>query len=619
MTRAVTQHRLWTALTYLLGLLPICLLWHGNNAFYFDWNNHLWEIGYFGEYFRRHWAFPITLNTGQAAGVPYPVFYGFLFYPAAGLISAFTGCSFALRFVCSLVFLLQVRQVSKAVEAISGNPFIACTVTVLVSFATYPLTNLYNRGAITEFIAVSLVISVCMIWLRMVRMNDPLQRRRLLFGAALALAFAMGTHPITAILGGCMVCLAILASLPFLHHKHDLWKPLGWTAALLSLVMEPWIYAVALYGRAIQLSGGWIGIFPDSLDSFTTRFSPLPWDPRVGTVELVRWGTPHLDAQINFALLILAVFLFFRIAGPGRAKALRHEFPHEFRLAWAAFAGFAFVSFLSVSHLTWKLLPKTLQFIQFAYRLVTYADLFLLFAVLFLLAGMRRQSAALPDRPLMAVLAVCLVLSTAGVSIKLVHAHHVEEPNMLAGSGWTTTNRDALRSLPSTFYGVSGYAVKGGSRSILADSAVPSPVSFPIGAQQYFGDVLPVVIPAEETGPNASRTGPNALRTGPNALRTGPNALRTGPNALRTGRLRTNIQIFPWNHILWNGREIPFEEITANRDMLIMIDRKPEAGALEYILRPDPVWMVLRTLSLWTAAVWMLALCRYYLTAKRLN
>ena len=566
----MTQHRRWTTLTYVLGLLPICLLWHGNNAFYLDWNNHLWIIGYFGEYFRRHCTFPITLNTEQVAGIPYPLFYGYLFYPAAGLISAFTGCSFALRLVCSLVFLLQVRQVSKTVESITGNGFVTCAVTVLVSFAPYPLTNLYNRAAIPEFIAVSLVISVCMMCLRIVAMNNPLCRRRLLFGAALALAFAIGTHPITAMLGSSMVCLAILASLPLLHQKRDLWKPLGLSAALISVVMAPWIYAVALYGSRVQLAGGPISFFPNTLDRFITRFSPLPWDPRLGTREFRTWGTPYLDAQINFALLILAVFLLFRIAGPGRPKAL----PREFRIALAAFAGFAFVCTMSLSRQAWLLVPNALHIIQFAYRLITYADLFLLFTVLFLLAGMRRF-AVLPDRPLMVVLSVCLALSTASVTIKLLHAHRGEEPNALAGSGWPTTNRDALRSLPYTFYGLGSFAVKSGSRGILADSGFPSLVSFPIGTQQHFGEVLPVQVPA-------------------------------GP----TGKLRTNIQIFPWNRVLWNGREIPFEETSTDKDLLTIVDGKPEAGTLEYLLRPDPVWMVvLRTLSLWTAALWALALC----------
>jgi hypothetical protein len=576
-TRHWTQHPLWIAVTYLLGLLPICLLWHGNNAFYLDWKNHLWEIGYFGEYLRRHWAFPITLNTEQVAGIPFPIFYGYLFYPAAGLISAFTGCSFALRFVCSLVFLLQVRQVSKTVESITGNRFMACAVTILVSFATYPLTNLYNRTAIPEFIAVSLMISVSMMWLRIVRMKDPLQRRRLLFGAALALAFAMGTHPITALLGGFMMCLVVLALLPF---SRDFWRPLGMAAALLILVIAPWIYAVALYGQKVPLAGGSINFFPNTLDRFTTRFSPLPWDPRMGTAEFRTWGTPYLDTQINFALLILAVFLLSRVAVRGRATAP----PRELRIALGAFAGFAFVSFLSLSQQAWRLIPNALHIIQFAYRLINYADLFLLFTVLFLLAGMRR-AATVPDRPLIVVLAVCLALSTTGVTIKLRHAHYVEEPNLLAGSGWPTTNRDALRFLPSTFYGVGSFAVKSGSRGILTDSAAPSPVSFRIGTQEHFGEVLPVPVPPGNPG-----------------------------------SLRTNIQIFPWNRIVWNGREIPFEETFTDQDFLSIVhgkaDGKPEAGTLEYVFRPDPVWMVLRTISLWTAALWALALC-YGITRMR--
>ncbi len=572
-----TQRPLWIALTYLFGLLPICLLWNGNNAFYFDWNNHLWEIGYFGEYFRRHGTFPVVLNTEQVAGIPYPVFYGYLFYPAAGLISAFTGCSFALRLICSLVFLFQVRQVSKTVHTLTGNRFVAFAVTILVSFATYPLTNLYNRTAIPEFIAASLIISVCMMWLRIVRMEDPDRRRTLLFGAALTLAFAMGTHPITAVLGGSMVCLLILASIPFAIHSRDLWKSLGVAAPLLFIVMAPWVYVVARYGNKINLTGGWIVLFTKSIDRWITRFSPIPWDPRRGTPELAKWGTPNLDAQINFAMLVFAFYLLYRATRRSDAKPIR-----EVRIAGAALAGFVLACVMSLSPFFWRMVPNALKFIQFSYRLVTYADLFLLLAVLFLLAGMRRIVRS-PDRPLMAVLTLCLALSTVSLAVKLIHAHEVEIPNTLAGSGWPTTNRDALRSLPPTFYGVQGYAVKSGSRGILPGVPASPQVLFTVGMQQHFGEVSPISVPAGASG-----------------------------------ILVTNVQIFPWNRIVWKGREIPFAETGANSDMLTVIDRKPEAGTLEYVFRPDPIWMVLRILSLWTFVLWAAALpVWYYFTGNR--
>jgi hypothetical protein len=562
-----TQHQHWTVLAYLCGLFPLCLLWHGNNAFYLDWKNHLWIIGYYGEYFRQHWTFPITLNTEQIAGLPYPIFYGYLFYPAAGLISAFTGCSFALRLICSLVFLLQVHEVNKTARTTSGNHLIAGAITILVSFATYPLTNLYNRAAITEFVAASLVLSVCMMWFRIVRMEDLTRRRRLVFGASLTLTLAMGTHPITAILGGLMVSLVIVAGMPFPYEGRGLFKSLGVSAALITIVMAPWAYAVACYGSKIQLSGGWVYLFTTTVDRWITRLSPFPWDPRMGTPVFTQWGTPYLDAQINLSLLILAIYLIYRAMRQDEAKKIR-----QFQIALGAFAGFLLVCFASVSEAFWLFVPKSLKFIQFTYRLVTYTDLFLLLTVLFLLAGMRRIVRS-PEHPLVAVLAVCLTLSTASVVLKLIHARSVEETNTLPGSEWTDADRDALRALPSSFYGVNGYAVKSGANGKVPSGKELLAMSFPIGTQEHFGQVPPTPLFTN-----------------------------------RSGIIRTNVQIFPWNRMVWNGHEISFEETSTNPEFLTILSGKPGAGTLEYVLRPDPVWAVLRFVSLWTVLLWAIVL-----------
>src|SRR5687768_8623901 len=68
--------------------IPVLLLFDLTANFYYDWHNHQWLVGYFGEYFRRHWAMPETLSVAGAIGMPQPVFYGFLLYPCLGLISA---------------------------------------------------------------------------------------------------------------------------------------------------------------------------------------------------------------------------------------------------------------------------------------------------------------------------------------------------------------------------------------------------------------------------------------------------------------------------------------------------------------------------------------------------
>jgi hypothetical protein len=575
-----TQRQQWTVLAYLFGLLPICLLWHGNNAFFSDWNNHLWGIGYYGEYFRRHWTFPLTLNTHETAGMPYPVFYGYLFYPAAGLISSVTGSSFALRLVCSLGFLFQVWQVNKTLGIIAGNRFVACVITTLVSFATYPLTNLYNRAAITEFIAASLIVSVSMMWLRIIQMQDPSRRRRLIFRAFLALAFALGTHPITAILGGGMVLLLIIAALPFRHHSRDLWKTLVAACGLIAIVMAPWAYAVAQYGSKVQLSQvtrGWVYVFATTIDSLMVRFSPIPSDPRMGTPVFAKWGTPYLDTQINFALLILALYLLYRAVALSGLQGLRRVY-----FPLGALAGFALVCITSVSEQFWLWVPDSLKFIQFSYRLVTYADLFLLFAVLLLLTRVRKLVNS-PDHGLTAVLTICLALSIVSVTVKMTHAYRAEEPNTLGGSGWPDTNRKALLSLPSTFYGVAGYAMNIGSAGTLPSGKPAIPAFFPLGTGDRFGDVLPLSISSNPSG-----------------------------------LIQTNVQIFPWNHVAWNGHEIPFEKTFTTPDLTTVIAVQPGAGKLEYIFRPDPIWLVLHFLSLWTAALWTVAAClpRYYFRTR---
>jgi hypothetical protein len=214
---------------------------------------------------------------------------------------------------------------------------------------------------------------------------------------------------------------------------------------------------------------------------------------------------------------------------------------------------------------------------------VTYADLFLLLAVLFLLASMRRLASS-PDRPLIAALAVCLTLSTASVALKLIHAHRVEEPNTLAASEWADTNRDALHSMPSSFYGVNGYAVKSGANGTIPPGKELVSAALPIGTQEHFGETFPLLLFTNHSG-----------------------------------IIRTNVQIFPWNRLVWNGHEIPFEETATNPDLITILSGKPGAGTLEYVLRPDPIWVALRFLSLWTALLWVIALpaWSYFRTRNR--
>src|SRR5262249_31092432 len=77
---------------YLIGtaavLFPSLLLWPSGEGFALEWGNHVWLVGYFGEYFRQHLAMPAGIHTPEVGGLAYPVFYGYLLYPLLGFASA---------------------------------------------------------------------------------------------------------------------------------------------------------------------------------------------------------------------------------------------------------------------------------------------------------------------------------------------------------------------------------------------------------------------------------------------------------------------------------------------------------------------------------------------------
>src|ERR1700677_5017733 len=46
-----------------------------------DWVNVVWMINYQTRYLMHHLTFAHVLNSYQIVGLPYPIFYGYLFFP----------------------------------------------------------------------------------------------------------------------------------------------------------------------------------------------------------------------------------------------------------------------------------------------------------------------------------------------------------------------------------------------------------------------------------------------------------------------------------------------------------------------------------------------------------
>ena len=548
------------AVPILIACFPLVWMALSRRVFYDDWLNHLWMIGYTGEYFRHHLTFPSVLNTDQAVGVAFPMFYGTLFYPLAGIISALTGAGVAMRVVLVATSWLQTVSVIRLVRAVYPDRSERCVswcVAAVVSFGTYPLTNLYNRSAITEYVAVSLLVSACSVWLRFIYSGD---RPRAWISASFAwllLVLSAGTHPITALLGSMFFGALLLASFIGSANRLVTARLVVVHAALFAVVLSPWLYLMSKFYKDLSIvnqGSSSITVFADSIDLIWSRILPIPFDiTPLLPVPLSTISTPYLDAQVNFGLLVIVCFLFYlALKGVRNWKTLA-----TFEMMAAAVCAVSFVLLLliSVSPEICSQLPRSATIIQFSYRLVTYCDLSLLGAAVFLLRTLRNSSAKIKTFVRVCV-AISVTLMTQCVFVKFNHAAAIQQRTELAGTG-LSDDRDELRKVPSSFYGLDNYVVPRGFGGMVPTVAS---VVLPTRGGGEFGKVQSV--PVE-----------------------------------RAGEFVTNIQAFPWNHVVLNGRSLPQAATYISAGDRLVARSTSRDSRVGYEFTPEAAYVVLRKVS----------------------
>jgi hypothetical protein len=192
--RALWRFR-YAAASLLVVVLPLQPLFRLKNVFYIDWINHVWAMAYYGEFFRAHGAFPVVIHTNQVAGLVQPLFYGRALYAIGGLFAGVLGADVAVRIVVFALMLAQFYAAFRLIQVYSANRRLSWAVGVLLTWSIYPLTNLYNRGALTEFAAVCLLqIAVC-IFLAAIKSGDTNAQVRGTISAGLFYALASMPWP----------------------------------------------------------------------------------------------------------------------------------------------------------------------------------------------------------------------------------------------------------------------------------------------------------------------------------------------------------------------------------------------------------------------------------------
>jgi len=595
--------------TFLICILPLVLLIDLRNTFYVDWFNHLWTIEYFGEYFRQHGSLPQILITKDLVGIVAPIFYGGKFYAASGLISRVLGSAIAFRIVALVTLLIQFCYVERAARSVGGGKFLSLTVATIVCWAIYPLTNLYNRSALTEFVAIGfLTAATASFFVLVVRLSVGRESYYDAVSFGLLYSAAALTHPLTALFGGLFLVTIGLAA--FLSLRRMWLLGVGIFNVIMTVaVLGPWFYALHRFGRFLILTDSTanrdsfrqIGFFPDSIDNIWSRLSPLPIDFR-STIKGIDVGTPYLESQITFPLVVVAGVLAWLWLRP--VRGLRRP-PQPFLLItlFVSLSLFVFLFALSVNPAISAWFGGFFDILQFPYRVTSYINLSMLICVFCLIGLVDPETHS--DRSVQhkirdLVLVASLTISLFALVTKLIDANAIRYDDPIANirrrnmelrletppdpaKSWypgIANPVSRLDRLPSAAYGYSAYSVTAGfSKTLLIGPFAERAMAF-VPNVGHLGEVDRIRI--EVSAPTL---------------------------------IVTNVQAFPWNALFVDQTREPRNKVYVlhSRAFANWIDPLLEAvllpkgtHVLEYRFLPDGKWRILDRISWVVLCFWII-------------
>lgn len=533
------------------SLIPYLPLLDLKAKFYFDWNNHLWYLAYFGEYLKNHLWFPYVYNAHELVGNPGPIFYGRPLFAIGGGLATFLGASLAVRVLILGTFLLQFLFTFYAVEKISKNRKLAYVMAALQSWSIYPLTNIYHRSALPEFFAVALLHCLFCLWFLAKDEGNkkPFVLMGLLFG------IVSQTHPISGIFGVLIIGPIWGLALGFNKKKGELLKNSFYFIGATALFLSPWIYLLfrLSHNLSITLTAAHIGFF-EGIDSITTRLMGFPYDPRELTDH--SGSTPCLDAQILLPYLFLGIWLTW--------LGIKNRWNFQNKIS--AFVGwilFLFFLISSVSPYPWNLLPQFLQNVQFGYRLVSFINLSLFTLILFLISSVKIPKTKFAN----VALILLVVFQFSAVLIKDQRATTSYKWELIKG----LFGKDPETLLHTPFRNKSNHDYF-------------TPTLYPeLNRESILGVDIPV-----KAGSEFGITGLAIAKLDSKTF------------------VQTNVLAFPWNKIVVDGQMLKNDLMV--RDFSFAFELPPGDHTLEYRFEPDPVWSVLNLVSVIGTAFLLLLL-----------
>ena len=460
---------------------------------------------------------------------------------------------------------------------------ITLTITALSLWTIYPLTNIYNRSALTEAYATGLLTVTFCCLLSLLREEQWKRKIRYLSFLGLSMALVIGFHPITGLYGSCFLALVFL--LQIIVRNKDFVKImkdfliLSVVGLLSLLIISPWIYMLFEFAANLVISSeANVTSFPESIDYFLSRFLPFPLDLRSLVYGFkVEGGTPFLETQANVPLGMLWLWLVYSFV------QLKKQQPFQWGQSLSIILSillFSMITWMSLSTKPYQFLPDYFQNIQFTYRIVFYQNLAIIFAVYSLFQAWPKNPKDTQktnfSKTLPVVVAICLSFAFLACLEKNLHG--------LAIVGYSKP--EIPRTLEESIllnqqnYGAYLYNVKN-IPQVKMDNYTEA--NFEVQVSPGFGkEVLPLKL-----------------------------------NLSEKQWILTNIHAFTWNQIIVNGSPL-------KRELLKMVPGKTDTGiltmntyhlafqlpsgkyTLHYQYKPEPIYLVLRKVSLLILKIWII-------------
>jgi hypothetical protein len=427
-----------------------------DRTFASDWGNHYWLIYMQGLNISSLGAPSIYLQSTLGAFYPYYAFYGGTFYAVTGSLADVFDTEFAVLLATAaaiaanyLGWTWMAMQAGVRGWRIQLPGLIAATAPLAVS-------NLYGRGGIPELVATSMLPLVAAAGISLVREERLRLRDAATF--VVALVFLTGSHVLTMVWG--LTVLALLAVVlvasywPFVKERAVHFLRLVWLGALAACI-NAWMLGPLILFHSKTVENAPDPLLQQQYSNAENLFRILRDAPDL----------PNITGDVNAALPVLALLwalacgvAFWRVLAP-RSRALA--------LGLLVALG-ALVLLILDSSLIWDL-PEFLQYIQFPYRLVTYADFCIVGLVTLVLAGLERREGSAGSFAAVAVLA-----AIAAFNLVISVQENFEVRSWLSGRAEAVAS--AVRPPPS-WYAIIQF---GDGEGRVVQPTLPAPLTVPV-------------------------------------------------------------------------------------------------------------------------------------------